>query len=212
MQDALALEMECYLAPAADLGDSNTRRQLASMLYDKLLLGMNPMIVNDPNRIWFTTANFLTAYGEDPMEWIGKPASVKPTNDPMEEHTMMRDGRFTPVEPQENHLEHIQVHTEELQGPNILLWPPQRTQMLQQHIMQHQQMMQQLMMAAQGMKDTGSQQSQEGGTDGETESGAKAAQEGGAAIAGGQPDVSIAPNQASGTAEQQASGAAGGRV
>jgi hypothetical protein len=173
---------------------------------------MNPMIVNDPNRIWFTTANFLTAYGEDPMEWIGKPASVKPTNDPMEEHTMMRDGRFTPVEPQENHLEHIQVHTEELQGPNILLWPPQRTQMLQQHIMQHQQMMQQLMMAAQGMKDTGSQQSQEGGTDGETESGAKAAQEGGAAIAGGQPDVSIAPNQASGTAEQQASGAAGGRV
>jgi hypothetical protein len=59
MQDALALEMECYLAPAADLGDSNTRRQLASMLYDKLLMSGNPLIVNDPNRIWFTTANFL---------------------------------------------------------------------------------------------------------------------------------------------------------
>ena len=212
MQDALALEMECYLAPAADLGDSNTRRQLASMLYDKLLMSGNPMIVNDPNRIWFVTANYLTAYGEDPQEWIGKPASQKPTNDPMEEHTMMRDGRYTPVEPQENHMEHIQVHTEELQGPNILLWPPPRVEMLRQHIQQHMMMMQQLMAAAQqGMTDVSSQTNEKGGENADNKGG-DAAQKGGAAIAGGQPDTSVAPNQASGTAAQQASGAAGGRV
>jgi hypothetical protein len=211
VQDALALEMECYLAPAADLGDANTRRQLASMLYDKLLMGMNPLIVNDPNRIWFTTANFLTAYGEDPQEWIGKPASQKPTNDPFEEHTMMRDGRYTPVEPQENHMEHLMVHNEELNGPNVLLWPPQRVEFLRQHVQQHMQMMQQMLAAASGgMKDMTSQESEKGGE--ESDGGADAAQKGGAALVGGQPDTSVAPGQAEGTAAQQASGAAGGRV
>lgn len=211
MTDALALEMECYLAPSADLGDSNTKRQLASMLYDKLLMGMNPLIVSDPNRVWFATANYLKAYGEEPMEWIGKPASVKPTNDPMEEHTMMRDGRYCPVEPQENHMEHIQVHTEEIKGPNILLWPPDKTQLLQQHIQDHMQMMQRVMQMMQQQKDMTSQQSQ-GGAGGETNPGAAPNQKGGAAITGGQPDVSVAPNQATGTPQQQAAGAAGGRV
>ena len=211
MSDALALEMECYLAPAADLGDSNTRRQLASMLYDKLLLGMNPMIVNDPNRVWFVTANYLRAYGEEPQEWIGKPASVKPTNDPMEEHTLMRDGRYCPVEPQENHMEHIQVHTEELKGPNVLLWPAERVKYLEQHIQQHQQMMQMMLAAAMQQKNIASQQGK-GGNSGEADTGAAPNQKGGAAIVGGQPDVSAAPNQATGTAEQQASGAAGGGV
>lgn len=211
MQDALALEMECYLAPAADLGDSNTRRQIASMLYDKLLLGMNPLITQDPNRVWFVTANYLRAYGEEPQEWIGKPASVKPTNDPYEEHTMMRDGRYCPVEPQENHMEHIQVHNEELKGPNVLLWPPDKVQALQQHIQEHTQMMQRVMMALSQQKDTQSQQGR-GGTSGEANAGAAPNQKGGAAISGGQPDVSVAPNQDSGTPAQQTSGAAGGRV
>lgn len=211
VQDALALEMECYLQPTADLGDSNTRRQLASMLYDKLLMGMNPLITTDPNRVWFVTANFLRAYGEDPQEWIGKPSSVKASNDPMEEHTMIRDGRYCPVEPQENHLEHIQVHTEELKGPNVLLWPPDKIQFLQQHIMQHQEMMQRVMMAMSQQKNMTSQQS-EGGTDGEGNGGGAPNQKGGAALTGGEPDVSVAPDQATGTAQQQASGAAGGRV
>lgn len=211
MTDALALEMECYLAPAADLGDSNTRRQLASMLYDKLLLGMNPLITSDPNRIWFATANYLRAYGEEPMEWIGKPASVKPTNDPFEEHTLIRDGRYCPVEPQENHMEHIQVHTEEIKGPNVLLWPPDKVQYLQQHIQEHIQMMQRVMAAMVQQKDMQSQQGK-GGTGGEANGGAAPNQKGGAAIVGGQPDVSAAPNQASGTPAQQASGAAGGGV
>lgn len=210
MTDALALEMECYLAPAADLGDSNTRRQLASMLYDKLLLGMNPLIVSDPNRVWFATANYLRAYGEEPMEWIGKPASVKPTNDPMEEHTMMRDGRYCPVEPQENHMEHIQVHTEEIKGPNVLLWPPDKIQYLQQHIQDHMIMMQRVMQMMAQQKNTQSQQGKGGQS--ESNGGAAPNQKGGAAISGGQPDVSAAPNQATGTPAQQASGATGGGV
>lgn len=212
MQDALALEMECYLAPAADLGDSNTRRQLASMLYDKLLLGMNPLIVQDPNRVWFVTANYLSAYGEEPAEWIGKPATLKPTNDPFEEHTLMRDGRYCPVEPQENHMEHIQVHTEELKGPNVLLWPPERIQMLQQHIQEHMQMMQRMMAMMSQQKNMTSQKNSEGGNSGESNGGAAPNQKGGAAIVGGQPDVSAAPNQATGTPAQQASGATGGGV
>jgi hypothetical protein len=182
------------------------------MLYDKLLMSGNPLIVNDPNRIWYVTANYLVAYGEDPQEWIGKPASIKPTNDPMEEHTMMRDGRYTPVEPQENHMEHIQVHTEELNGMNILLWPAERVNMLKTHIQQHMQMMQQMMAAASGMSNIGSQTNEKGGENADTNGGAAPNQKGGAAIAGGEPDVSVAPDQASGTAEQQASGAAGGRV
>lgn len=209
MQDALALDMECYLAPSADLGDSNTRRQLASMLYDKLLLGMNPLVVSDPNRVWFVTANYLRAYGEEPQEWIGKPTSIKPTSDPMEEHTMIRDGRYCPVEPQENHMEHIQVHTEELKGPNVLLWPPERIQYLQQHIQQHMEMMQRVLMMMQGQKNM---TSQEGGAGGQDDTGAAPNQKGGAAISGGQPDVSAAPNQATGTPAQQASGATGGGV
>lgn len=211
MQDALALEMECFLTPAADLGDSNTRRQLASMLYDKLLLGMNPLVVSDPNRVWFVTANYLRAYGEEPQEWIGKPASLKPTNDPMEEHTMMRDGRYTPVEPQENHMEHIQVHTEELKGPNVLLWPPDKIKLLQQHIQEHMQMMQRMLMMASQQKNMTSQSGKEGSS-GEANTGAAPNQAGGAAIVGGQPDVSVAPNQATGTPAQQASGATGGGV
>ena len=211
MQDALALEMECYLAPAADLGDSNTRRQIASMLYDKLLAGMNPLIVTDPNRVWYVTANYLRAFGEEPQEWIGKPASVKPTNDPMEEHTMMRDGRYCPVEPQENHMEHVQVHTQELQGPNVLLWPPDKVELLKKHIQDHMMMMQRVMMAMSQQKQQMENQG-EGGAGGETNGGAAPNQKGGAAISGGQPDVSVAPNQASGTPAQQASGAAGGSV
>lgn len=211
MTDALALEMECFLAPAADLGDSNTRRQLASMLYDKLLLGMNPLIVSDPNRVWFATANYLRAYGEEPMEWIGKPASVKPTSDPTEEHTMMRDGRYCPVEPQENHMEHIQVHTEEIKGPNVLLWPPDKIQYLQQHIQDHIMMMQRVMQMMAQQKDTQSQQGK-GGPSAQPNGGAAPNQKGGAAITGGQPDVSAAPNQATGTPAQQASGATGGGV
>lgn len=213
MTDALALEMECFLAPAADLGDSNTKRQLASMLYDKLLLGMNPLIVSDPNRVWFVTANYLTAYGEEPMEWIGKPASVKPTNDPVEEHSMMRDGRYCPVEPQENHMEHIQVHTEEIKGPNILLWPPDKVQYLQQHIQDHMQMMQRVMQQMMQQKDMQSQQGPGGGApNGQANPGAAPNQAGGAPVTGGQPNLSVAPNQATGTPQQQAAGAAGGRV
>jgi len=209
MKDALALEMECYLIPPADLGDANSRRQIATMLYQTLVVGMNPLIVSDPNRVWFETANYLQAYGEDPIEHIGKPASMKPTNDPMEEHTMMRDGRFTPVEPQENHMEHILMHTEELQGPNVLLWPPQRVELLRQHIMQHQEMMMKVMQMMTQQKNT---KSQEGGEDAGSEPGAETAQTGGAAISGGAPDVSVAPNQATGTPQQQASGATQGGV
>jgi hypothetical protein len=210
MQASLALEMEAYLMQPADLGDSNTRRQLASLLYDKLILGGNPLVINDQNRIWFGTANLLQAYGEEPSEWIGKPGSVKPSNDPVDEHTMIRDGRYVPVEPQENHMEHIMEHEAEITGPNVLLWPPDRTQYLKAHIEEHKQMIARVMMMMSQQKDT---MSQKGGADeAGPESGAARATRGGSALVGGQPDISVAPNQATGTPEQQTSGAAGGRM
>lgn len=214
MQQSLALEMEAYLLPPADLGDANSRRQIAALLYDKLLGGGNPLVVTDVNRIWFATANMLSAYGEEPTEWIGRPGSMKPTNDPLEEHEMLRNGRYTPVEPQENHMEHIMVHMQEKNSPNILLWPPERTQALDQHIVEHQQMMARIMQQVTQQKDLQSQQPKEGGegNGGIPDRGAESATRGGAALVGGQPDVSVSPTQAQGTPQQQTSGAAGGRV
>ena len=208
-QAALATEMECYLIPPPDMGDTNTRRQLAVMLYDKLIGGMNPLVVQDPNRIWWVTANFLSAYGENPREIIGKPASMKGTNDPSEENVLIRDGHTCLPEPQENHLEHIMVHQQATQGPNILMWPAETRQYLQQHIMGHQQMMQQMMsFGAQGGKGGKSN----GAEAAPAQPGGDSAQKGGVAMSNGQPDIQAAPSQATGTPEQQSSGSTHGGV
>lgn len=207
MQAALATEMECYLVPAADLGDVNTKRQLASLLYDKLVGGGNPLVVADPSRIWFATANMLVAYGEEPVDWIGRPATTKPTNDPAEEAAMFRDGRFCPVEPQENHLEHISVHMDTLRNPETQhFWPLPAVQKLQEHIAQHQEMLQRVLQTQAQMPQT----SVGGESPNGAESGRPSAITGGVALNGGEPSVAGNPQQSAGTIQQQAAGAAGG--
>jgi hypothetical protein len=171
---------------------------------------MNPLDVQDPNRIWWVTGNFLRAYGENPEEIIGKPASIKPTNDPAQEQVLIRDGHPCTPEPQENHLEHIMVHSQAMQGPNLLMWPAEQRAYLQQHIQAHQQMMQQMMaFAAQKGKGGAANDEQQ---QPDQESGRPSAITGGAPIVGGQPDVSASPTQAQGTAEQQSAGRNHGSV
>ena len=149
VQDAFANEMDAYLIPNASFGDVNTQRELAVLLYDKFVMGGNPLIVSDPNRLWHATANVFKAYGEEPIEWIGKPSSVKETNDPEVEHTMIREGRVVPVEPQENHLEHLLVHQQFFQtltnSPDVLLWPKATLDAFRLHMQEHERMMQQLL-------------------------------------------------------------------
>lgn len=149
VQDAFANEMDAYLMPNASFGDVNTQRELAVLLYDKFVMGGNPLIVSDPNRIWHATANVFKAYGEEPLEWIGKPASNKETNDPEVEHTMIREGQVVRVEPQENHLEHLLVHQQFFQeltnSPDVLLWPKPALESFRLHMQEHERMMQQLL-------------------------------------------------------------------
>lgn len=118
---------------------------------------------------------------------------------------MIRDGRSVPVEPQENHLEHMMVHSEELQGQRIIEWPPARVKYLRGHIIEHQQMMARLMQQPQENMKPG-----KGGEDNGAESGTPSAIRGGAAIVGGMPDVSASPTQAEGTIAQQTAGAEAG--
>ena len=205
VQDAFTLEMDAYMLPNATFGDVNMQRELSVLLYDKLLMGGNPLVVGDPNRIWHATANVLKAYGEEPLEWIGKPASTKESNDPVDEHTMMREGRFPHAEPQENHLEHMLAHQQVLQGPDVLLWPKEALEVLRQHMQEHQQMMQALLaFQSQGKKG----ENPNGGA--ADPSGGGAGAPGAAGGAPGQPGIQSDANPANAAAANQAIGTTAG--
>lgn len=205
VQDAFTLEMDAYLLPNATFGNVNVQRELAVLLYDKFVMGGNPLVVGDPNRIWHASANVFKAYGEEPIEWIGKPASTKESNDPVDEHTMIREGRFPHAEPQENHLEHLMAHQQLLEGPDVLLWTKEALEVLRQHMQEHQQMMQALMAF------------QKQGKKGENPNGGAADPNGGAAGApaaaggvAGQPGVQADSSTPSTTAQKQAIGTTAG--
>ena len=202
--DAFATEMDAYLLPNADFGDINTARELAVLLYDKFIMGGNPLLVGDINRIYHATANVFKAYGEDPREWIGQPGTKKETNDPEVEHTIIREGRMIHPEPQENHLEHIQVHTQYLNtleaGPDALLWPPGTIDNLRKHIEETEQMLQLVIQFQQGQKKGGgldNQQARPG------EPSANGGQPSGAA---GKPSVSSDASPAGASPQNQTAG------
>lgn len=147
---AFAQEMDAYLLPNASFGDMGTEREIAMMLYDKFVIGANPFVVGNPQKLYHATARVFKAFRENPMEWIGAPASEKTTNDPVEEMTIMRQGQVVHAEPQENHLEHLVVHNAQLEGPDILLWGKDQIQLLRLHIQEHTQMMALIMKFQQG--------------------------------------------------------------
>lgn len=168
VEDAMLQEMDCYLLPNPSFGDANTARQLATLLYDKFVLGGNPLVVGDMGRLWHASANIFEAYGEEPIEWLGTPPSKKETNDPVVELTLIREGRVIRPEPQENHLEHIMVHTRDLEtienSPEVLLWPKEALMMLRQHIEDHKQMMA-MIMQFQSAGQKGANPNANGGSD-----------------------------------------------
>ena len=160
--------MDCYLEPNAAFGDVNTMRELATILYDKFVLGGNPLVIGSVERLYHASAEVFKAYGESPAEWLGAAPTSKETNDPYEEHTIIREGRVISPDPQENHLEHIMVHTQMLQNPELITWPREAAAALQQHIEQHGMLMQQIMQFQnQGQKGvSGGEQGGQAGGDG----------------------------------------------
>lgn len=200
--DAFSTEMDAFLLPNADFGDINTGRELAVLLYDKFVTGGNPLIVGDVNRIYHATANVFKAYGEDPREWLGQPGTKKETNDPEVEHTIMREGRIIHAEPQENHLEHIQVHMQYINGlgPDALLWPPGALDNLRKHIQQHEQLLQLVMQFQQGQKKGGGLDNQQ------AKPGEPTANGGLSSGAGGKPNISSDANPASASPQNQTAG------
>ena len=161
IKEAFYTQMDSYLEPNAAFGDINTMRELATILYDKFVLGGNPLVVGNMERLYHATAEVFRAYGEEPKEWIGAAPVSKETNDPFEEHTIIREGRVISPDPQENHLEHMLVHSNMLQNPEIITWPKEAVQVLTQHIQEHQAMMIQIMQF----------QSQQGGAGGQGQDG-----------------------------------------
>jgi hypothetical protein len=198
---AFAQEMDAYLLPNASFGDIGTERELAIMLYDKFVTGGNPFIVGNPAKLYKATANIFKAFKEDPTEWLGSSPSSKATDDPIDEHTLIREGEVIHAEPQENHLEHIVVHNQLINSPDILLWPKEMVEVLRAHIQEHEQALQ-LMLQFQAGQGGGSGNQGQGGTTG----GNQAANGGGASPTAGQPGATGSAAPAAQVADNQAQG------
>ena len=201
VQDAFSLEMDCYLDPNSTMGNVDMERELAVLLYDKMVMGGNPFVVQSPEKLWHATANLLEAHEQDPVKWIGRMGTSKDTNDPEEENTMFRQGQIVGAEPQENHLEHIMVHTRvfESGSPDVLLWPKEMLEALRYHIEEHKRLLMSVMQFQGGKHGGGAgvpQPGEEGGVPGRPE-----------ALAG-QLGVQSSANPAAASAENQAIGSA----
>jgi len=199
VKDAFAQEMDAFLLPNASFGDVGTERELATMLYDKFVLGGNPFVVGNVNKLWKASANVLKAYKEDPTEWLGKGPTDKPSDDPMDEHTMFREGMVIHAEPQENHLEHMMIHNKFLNSPDILLWSKEMVEVLRAHIEEHMQLMQMVMQFQAGQKKGGDLGQQSGG-------GKPSTAGSGASPTGGQSGIQGSANPAQSAAANQTAG------
>ena len=198
-EQAMALELDVYLHPDPTFGDVDTQRELAMVLYDKFVMGQNPLVVQNPNAVYFATEQVLRSFGQHPEDWLGSARKRKETNDPVEENTMMREGMPISAEPQENHLEHLMVHTRVIDGTDVLLWSKEGVTLLKQHIEEHKQMMQQLMIA--GQQPQGGQSGQPG---------AVGANGGAASPTGSQFGLQSSASPIAATISNQAQGAQGG--
>lgn len=197
IKEAFYTQMDSYLEPNAAFGDINTMRELSTILYDKFVLGGNPLVVGSMDRLYHATAEVFKAYGEEPKEWIGPAPVSKETSDPFEEHTIIREGRVISPDPQENHLEHIMVHSQMLQSPEIVTWPKEAAMILTQHIEEHKNMMIQIMQF----------QAQQGGAGGQgQDSGGDSKKATGSEGAAGKPGASGSAAPAQDTSANQTQG------
>lgn len=155
---ALSLQLDAYLEPNPTFGDVDTERELAVLLYDKFVMGGNPLVVGNPAAIHYATANILKSVGEQVEPWIGPAPDIKETHDPIVEQTMIREGQKPMPTPEENHIEHIMAHQKVFTDADVLLWPPEALQFLREHVNIHMQQMQLVMQFA--MKQKGGQSGQ----------------------------------------------------
>jgi hypothetical protein len=148
--EGIAAEIDAYVLPDPSGGSQESAQQVGQMLYSILM--QNPIVATDPVKIYKTTKKYLLEpFGQDSKEVLGPEPDDDMIDDPAQENTLIIQGQFGSVTPQfqENHMLHIQKHTELLQSPSLAAVPPallgQITSFTQQHIMQHMQMQQMVM-------------------------------------------------------------------
>ena len=150
--EGISGQYDCYLLNDPTLGSKQTEREVSNLMYS--LLMQNPLVMSDPIKMYKVTADVLKAVGKDPIEYLGPAPSPDNIDEPEDENTLMLQGDFNGVKAQmtENHLYHIQKHTDLLRSPTFLMLGQQAPALVeqvstyaQQHILEHQTMMQAMM-------------------------------------------------------------------
>jgi hypothetical protein len=136
-------ELDAFIQGSTSLGDRNVEMEISNWIYQNLM--QNPLVMGSMDRIWKVTAKPLKAMGENPEFYLGKQPYTKQTDNPEDEHTLMRQGQEVHPEPQEQHLYHLLQHSQKFQDPEIQLWPEEAKALLQAHIAETQQMLMQVM-------------------------------------------------------------------
>lgn len=140
---SITAELDAYLLPSATFGNKDAELQIANWVYQNLLI--NPLVATSMERVWKTSAVPLKAMGLDPVQFLGPEPFTKPTNNPDDENTMLREGSEIQPEPQENHLFHLLRHNAVKQDPEFQTWLPEAVALLDAHIQATQEMMQQIL-------------------------------------------------------------------
>ena len=150
--EGLAGGFDAFILSDPTMGSKETERQTAALLYSMLL--QNMIVGTDPSKIYKVTADLLKSYGKEPVEYLGPEPSMDDIDDPEDENTLMIQGDFERVKANivENHILHIQKHSELMMSPSLQLLSQtapalvqQIMQYNQQHIMEHTAMLQQMM-------------------------------------------------------------------
>lgn len=178
--EGIAGKFQAFLLPDPSMGSKQTERDLMGQLYSILI--QNPIVMSTPQNIYWLTTSMLKSQGKDD-EFIQRILGVAPDmdaiDDPEAENTLMIQGEFKRVTPQitENHLLHIQKHTDLEKSPHLAQMTQSAPELTNQileynrlHIQQHMQMMAQMqaMMSGKGAKGGGAEQnSGESGKPGE---------------------------------------------
>ena len=171
-QDSISGEYEAYQIPDDTLGSKEAQRQLAQMMYTLLL--QNYLVMSDPTKVYTVTADFMKAWGQDPVRVLGPAPDINQADTPADENSLILAGDHGSVRasPVDNPMEHILEHQSFLQSPAVAMLEPMRQQEIIQfvtaHIQEHMQMMALVMAASQqkGSQPGGSQSNGTKGTPG----------------------------------------------
>jgi len=167
-RDELWMRGEYDFRLGANDGMYNSQlRQQQSQLLNQFMMA-NPLIQQDPGRIWEASSEILQSWGyKDPERFIGSKESVGPgvAKSADEENGEMTQqvygmGQSAPVHPNDNDQVHLQGHMTYLQSPayEALGRPNQEGHM--KHLIATQQAIQQKQMMAQQMQQQPGQASQ----------------------------------------------------